>query len=225
MKPSPSMSSRDQAVKPVLARQEPPVSAPRVIGRLQRKFGPVGVDARDDVEHLLVDKARDLLVRAVVRQQMMDRVERGGARRVFLGMDLRVDVEGGLLVPRPRVGVRDLHRPDVAAPVGLRDRPQRGELRVGRRQRVEMRRHGLVIVVGVEGDMHAVFHRASGAPEVLHDGGGVLDALDVHVEVDVLVRRMEVRAGVGEAVSTQGIQTCRRIAPSAETPLTTGNSP
>ncbi len=144
---------RDQAVDPVLAGQEAAVAAPGMVGRLQRELRAVGVDAGDDVERLRVDQPRHLLVGAVAGQQAVDRVERGRAGGVLLGVDLRVDVEAGLLLGRAGVGVGDRHEPDVATPVGLGDGGQGGELRIRLGQRLQVRGQGVVVVIGVEGDV------------------------------------------------------------------------
>jgi hypothetical protein len=144
---------RDQSLDAVEARHEAAVAAPVVVGRQQRQFRPVRVDARQDVEDLLVDEPCHLRVAAVAGEQVPDRVKRGGARGVFLGVDLGVDVVARLLGRRPRLRVGDLDKPDVAPLEALGERAHRGEMRMGRHQGLQSLGHLGMGVVAVEGDV------------------------------------------------------------------------
>ena len=82
-------------------------------GRLEREFRAARVDARDDVEHLLVKKPRHLGVGPIAGQEVPDRVKGGCAGGVFFCMDLRVDIEPGPFRAWPCCRVGDLDRPDL----------------------------------------------------------------------------------------------------------------
>jgi hypothetical protein len=154
-----------EAAVAIRAREVAAVAAPEVVGRLQRELGAVGVDPRQHVEDLLVDEAGDLLVAAVVGEELVDGVERHGRGGVFLGVDLGVQVVAGLAGAGSGGGVGDLHEPHVAAPEALPDRAQRGQPRVGGGERPQLLGELCVVVVAVEagGDAHAPVPRRAAA--------------------------------------------------------------
>ena len=71
----------------------------------ERELGAVGVQAWDDVEGARVEDAGDSLVAAVLREQPVDQVQRGGAARHLDRVDVGLDQERRLLERRPGLGV------------------------------------------------------------------------------------------------------------------------
>ncbi len=88
----------------------------------ERQLGAVGVQAWDDVERAGVEDAGDSLVAAVLGEEPVDQVERGGRTRHLHRVDVGLDQKCGLLERRPGLGVRDRGQPDVPALVALADR-------------------------------------------------------------------------------------------------------
>ncbi len=90
----------------------------------QRQLGAVGVQARHHVDHAGVQQVGQARVGGVVREQVMQVVQRRGAGREFGGVDVAVDPERGL----GRVGAgglaREHQQPDVAPFVAVADGAQ-----------------------------------------------------------------------------------------------------
>ena len=171
MRPSPSMSSTVRPSDVLLvqrigarARADPF----RLVG--ERPFGAVGIDPRTDVERARVERARDVGIVAVLRDERMQEVERRGRRGHFGRMDVAVDPEGGLFAGRAGCAVRDGQYPDVAAFVALADRLDRDEARMLARERVQQVGELGVAMETVEGDLRHV-----GVPVKVRgaDGDGV----------------------------------------------------
>ena len=115
-------------------------------------LGAVGVHARDDVERSCVEGVADSRVVGV--EEMVEEVERRGRARELHRMDLCVDEDGGLLVRRARLGVRDGAEPDVAPLVRVTDGLVREQRRMLGRPRLERLRQLGIRVEAVEPDAH-----------------------------------------------------------------------
>ena len=137
----------------------------RLVG--ERPFGAVGVDPRANVERTGVQGARHVGILAVLRDERLHEIERGGGRRDFGRMDVAVDPERRLLRRRTGRGVGDGQHPDVASLVALADRLDRHEVRIFGGEGVEDRREVGVAVEAVEGDAGhcaAFLRRCGGRP-------------------------------------------------------------
>ena len=131
-------------IRPHARTAEAPVCEPRV--------GAVRVDAGDDVERSRVDCVSH--ARVVGVEEPVEEVERGCRARELHRVDLGMDEHGGLLLRRPRVGVRDRAEPDVAALVRLSDRLECEQRRELRGPRLERLRQLGIRVEAVEADAH-----------------------------------------------------------------------
>ena len=118
----------------------------------ERPFGAVRVDARAHVERAGVERARDVGVHAVLRDQRVQEVEVRRGRRHFGRVDVAVDPERGLLGRRAGRGIRHGDDPDVASLVALAGGLDRHEVRVLARERVQQVGELGVAVEAVEGD-------------------------------------------------------------------------
>jgi hypothetical protein len=96
---------------------------------LEPPLRSVRVQARNDVEHPRVERARDLLVVPVLRQEPVDEMERGAAAGPFHRVDVRLDQEARFVDMSAGLCVRDGDEQDVASLVGLADRLDGTELR------------------------------------------------------------------------------------------------
>ena len=122
----------------------------RLVG--ERPFGAVRIDPRAEVERARVERARDVGILAVLRDERVQEVEVRGRRRDLGRMDVAVDPERGLFGGGTGRGVGDRQHPDVAAFVALADRFDRDELRIFGGEGLQERGEFGVAIEAVEGD-------------------------------------------------------------------------
>jgi hypothetical protein len=144
---------RAQPRDPVGAGHVAAIAAPIIIRRQQREFGAVGVEARDDIEHLAAVQPRRLLVADILGQQMPGGVQGGNTARILLGMDFGIDVEAGLVRRRAGPGIGQREEPDLPALEGSGERPQRRKFRIGGHQDAQPLGQFVASIVAVAPDI------------------------------------------------------------------------
>ena len=87
----------------------------------QGEFCAVGIKARQNVKSLFVQQHGYFGIMSKLLKQIRRGVQCGGAGRVFLGVNVCVNVIGGFLEVRTCGFVGDGQRPDVLAQKGLAD--------------------------------------------------------------------------------------------------------
>jgi hypothetical protein len=127
---------------------------PRLFG--ERPLGTVGIDARAHVERARIERARDVGVATVLRQQRVHEMQCCRRRRDFRRMDIAVDPERRLVGCGAGRSVGEREHPDVAAFVTLADRLDRDESGVLARGRVQKVGELGVAVEAVEGKVRHV---------------------------------------------------------------------
>jgi len=148
---------RMQAVLLVLERIGPGAGAD-VFGRDgQRKLRAVRIEARNDIDHLLVEDARDPGVRPVAIDQPRDEMERGHGRGDLGRVNVGIDPERWLLHVRARFPVGQDDQRDIAAFMRLAQHREGHDVPVLRSERGQNTGQLCIIVISVEGRFHDVF--------------------------------------------------------------------
>jgi hypothetical protein len=94
----------------------------------ESQLGAVGIEARDHIEGAGVEHSRYAVVPAVATEEVVEKVERGGAAGDLGGVDIGVEPQRRLLLGGAGVQVGDGGEPDVAALIGLADALQPQQL-------------------------------------------------------------------------------------------------
>ena len=116
------------------------------------QFRAVGIQTGDDVEGARVHHARDFFIDAILREQFVDQMQCRRAAGDFIGVNVGLDEERGLVGIRAGGEIGDGRQPDVAAFERFADRGQLKPIGLFIRPGFEDRRQFVVFVEFIEAD-------------------------------------------------------------------------
>jgi len=134
----------------------------RLVG--QRQLGPVGVQARADVDHAGVEQVGDLRINAVLAHQLIQVIQAGGAGGEFGRVDVAVDPKRGLFSVGAGVDVGDAEQPNVTALKAFADAVQLDQ--IGPRSGVGLQELRLFVVSVENVETRGGQHRWQGGHEI-----------------------------------------------------------